>query len=297
MSFFPGFREARLPGAGAEIFARIGGEGPPLLLLHGFPQTHVAWRHVAPALAQSHTVVAADLRGYGLSDAPPDDAGHDAYSKRTMARDMAAAMASLGFDRFAVAGHDRGGRVAYRMALDAPEAVARLAVLEIAPTLSYWRAFDRMGLKAWHWAFLAQPAPLPERLIGGDPAFFLETMLARWSRDGDLGAFADGALDAYRAALTPPQRVAAYCADYRAGATVDRDHDEADLAAGRTIAAPMLLIAGTRGFPAASGDALAHWRAFAPGVRGVTVDCGHFPAEEAPQAVTAALRDFLVEGR
>ncbi len=210
-----------------------------------------------------------------------------------MARDMAGAMASLGFRRFAVAGHDRGGRVAYRMALDIPEVVARLAVLEIAPTVSYWRAFDKMGLKAWHWAFLAQPAPLPETLIGDDARFFLDWMLAKWSLDGAHGAFADGALEAYRAALTAPERVAAYCADYRAGATVDRAHDEADLAAGRTIAAPTLLIAGTRGFPAASGDALAHWRGFAPDVRGVSVECGHFPAEEAPAAVTAALQEFL----
>ncbi len=296
MRFFPGFREVRLPGAGAEIHAVVGGEGPPLLLLHGFPQTHVAWRHVAPVLARRFTVVAADLRGYGASGAPPDDAAHETYAKRAMAADMIAAMGALGFARFAVAGHDRGGRVAYRMALDHPGVVDRLAVLEIAPTAHYWRAFATMGVKAYHWAFLAQPAPLPEHLIGGDPGFYLEWTLRSWTRDRSLVPFEDGALDAYRAALTPTDRVAAYCADYRAGAGPDRAHDEADLAAGRTIACPVLLLCGARGFPAASGDPAAHWRELAPDLRAVTVDCGHFPAEEDPEATTAALQSFFSEG-
>jgi haloacetate dehalogenase len=296
VSFFPGFRGARLPGAGAAIHAVIGGEGPPLLLLHGFPQTHVAWRHVAPRLARRFTVVAADLRGYGASDAPPDDPAHETYAKRAMAADMVEAMASLGHDRFAVAGHDRGGRVAYRLALDRPDVVTRLAVLEIAPTAHYWRAFAAMGVKAYHWAFLAQPAPLPEHLIGGDPVFFLEWTLRGWTRDRSLAPFEDGALDAYRAALTRADRVAAYCADYRAGAGPDRDHDEADLAAGRTIACPVLLMCGTRGFPAASGDPAAHWRDFAPDLRTATADCGHFPAEEDPETTAAALETFFAEG-
>jgi haloacetate dehalogenase len=296
VNFFPGFREVRLPGEGVAIHARVGGDGPPLLLLHGFPQTHLAWRRVAPRLAARFTVVAADLRGYGGSDAPPDDAAHTVYAKRAMAGDMAAAMRSLGFERFAVAGHDRGGRVAYRMALDAPERVSRLAVLEIAPTSHYWRAFGpEMAMKAWHWTFLAQPAPLPEGMIGADSDQFVEMLHRRWSMDGATRAFDDGALAAYRAALGSPDRIAAFCADYRAGATTDRAHDEADLAAGRRIAAPTLLICGRRGFPAASGDPAAHWRDFCDDLRVEIVDCGHFPAEEAPEETFAALDAFLTE--
>lgn len=288
-----GFREARLPGRGAGVFARIGGEGPPLLLLHGFPQTHEAWRLLAPRLARRFTVVAADLRGYGRSDAPPDDPDHQTYAKRAMAADMIEAMRSLGFGRFSVAGHDRGARVAYRLALDWPAAVERLAVLEIAPTAMYWRAFSaEMALKAWHWPFLAQKPPTPERLIGADPVFFLETLLRDWSKAKDLSAF-DGALDAYREAFAPAERIAAFCADYRAGAGPDRAHDEADLAAGRRIAAPVLLICGERGFPAASGDPAAHWAGFTQDFRCRTVDCGHFPAEEAPDETFAALDAFF----
>lgn len=294
MSGFKGFQEQRLPGDSCAIFARVGGEGPPLLLLHGFPQTHLAWRRVAPALARRFTVVAADLRGYGASGAPPDAPGHAPYSKRTMARDMVNAMRALGFERFRVAGHDRGGRVAYRMALDAPERVEKLAVLEIAPTAHYWRAFGaEMATKAYHWTFLAQPAPLPEKLIGGDPRFFLDWTLSGWTKCRTLRPFEDGALQAYHAALTPAGRVAAYCADYRAGATCDRAHDEADLAAGRRIAAPTLLIHGSRGFPATSGDPVAHWRDFCDDLRAVEVDCGHFPMEEAPEATAAALLGFM----
>ena len=290
MSAFAGFRTVRLPGARADVtlHARIGGEGPPVLLLHGYPQTHLAWRHVAPRLAARFTVVVPDLRGYGASSAPADDAGHTVYAKSAMAADMVAAMASLGFARFALAGHDRGGRVAYRLALEHAEAVTALALLEIVPTAEHWRAFDAaMALKSYHWAFLAQPAPMPERLIGADPAFYLDYTLASWTRCKTLAPFADGALEAYRAAFAP--RVAAFCADYRAGATTDRAADEADLAAGRSIAAPALLIAGEHGFPAATGDPAARWQGLAPGLTAVTVACGHFPAEEAPEPVAAAL--------
>jgi haloacetate dehalogenase len=297
VSFFPGFRDARLPGAGASIAAKIGGDGPPLLLLHGFPQTHLAWRRVAPRLAQRFTVVVADLRGYGASGAPPDDAAHTVYSKRVMAEDMVAVMAGLGFSRFAVAGHDRGGRVAYRMALDAPGVVSRLAALEIAPTAHYWRAFGAdMAMKAWHWTFLAQPAPLPERLIQGAPGHFLDALLSAWAKDGTTRTFEDGALGAYHAAFAAPGRIAAFCADYRAGATTDRAQDEADLAAGRRIAAPTLVLCGTRGFPAATGDPARHWRDFCDDLRVTTVDCGHFPAEEASDETFAALDAFFAEG-
>jgi haloacetate dehalogenase len=287
---FAGFRTARLPGARPDVTldARIGGEGPPVLLLHGYPETHVAWRHVAPLLASRFTVVVPDLRGYGASDAPPDDAGHTVYSKSAMAADMVAAMASLGFARFAVAGHDRGGRVAVRLALEHAGAVAAVAFLEIVPTVEHWRAFDAaLALKSYHWTFLAQPAPLPERLIAADPVYYLEHTLASWTRCGTLAPFADGALDAYRAAFAP--RIAAFCADYRAGATTDRAADEADLAAGRTIAAPALLIAGEHSFAAATGDPAARWRGLAPAITTLAVPCGHFPAEETPGPVAAAL--------
>jgi haloacetate dehalogenase len=287
---FAGFRTVRLPGARPDVTlnARIGGEGPPVLLLHGYPQTHVAWRHVAPLLADRFTVVVPDLRGYGASDAPPDDAGHTVYAKAAMAADMVAAMAALGFARFALAGHDRGGRVAVRLALEHADAVAAVAFLEIVPTVEHWRAFDAaMALKSYHWTFLAQPAPMPERLIAADPVYYLEHTLASWTRCGTLAPFEDGALEAYRAAFAP--RVAAFCADYRAGATTDRAADEADLAAGRTIAAPALLIAGDRSFAAATGDPTARWRGLAPAITAVSVLCGHFPAEETPGPVAAAL--------
>lgn len=297
MTAWADFHALRLPGArpDVDIFACMGGSGPPLLLLHGYPQTHLAWRLVAPRLAARFTVVAADLRGYGDSAAPPDDG--EAYAKRAMGADMTAAMASLGFARFHVAGHDRGGRVAYRLALDRPEAVDRLAVLEIAPTLAMWEAFDaRLAHRAYHWTFLAQPAPFPERLIGGDPAFHLDWTLRSWTKAKSLDCF-DGALEGYRASFTQPARIAAFCADYRAGYGPDRSADEADLAAGRTIAAPTLLVAGAGGFPAATGDPAAHWRRFAPDFRAVTVDCGHFPMEEDPDATTAALMaHFAGEG-
>jgi haloacetate dehalogenase len=296
VAVFDGFRDVRLPGARADVtlHARVGGAGPPLLLLHGYPQTHFAWRHVAPRLARAHTVVAADLRGYGASDAPADDPRHETYAKRELARDAIAIMAALGFARFAVAGHDRGGRVAYRLALDAPERVTRLAVLEIAPTATMWAAFGAgLALRAYHWAFLAQPAPLPERLIGADPRFHLEHTLRSWTLSKTLAPFSDGALEAYAAAHSEPARIAAFCADYRAGATRDREADEVDLAAGRRIAAPTLFVGGRSGFPAAAGDPAALWRVFAPDVRAVEVACGHFPAEEAPAETAEALAAFF----
>jgi haloacetate dehalogenase len=213
-----------------------------------------------------------------------------------MARDAVALMASLGFPRFAVVGHDRGGRVAYRLALDAPKRVSRLAVLEIAPTFAMWRAFGAaLAMKAYHWTFLAQPAPLPETLIGAAPRLHLEHTLRGWTLSKSLAPFGDGALDAYAAAHAEPARIAAFCADYRAGATVDRAQDEADLAAGATIAAPTLYLGGGAGFPAATGDPAAHWRALAPDFRATLVDCGHFPAEEAPGETAATLAAFLAE--
>jgi haloacetate dehalogenase len=223
-----GFTEQRIATGDAELFVRIGGQGPPLVCLHGYPQTHLTWRHVAPALAERYTVVLPDLRGYGASEIPPSDAAHLNYSKRTMARDIIALMAHLGYDRFFLAGHDRGGRVAYRLALDAPERVAAIAVLDIVPTIDNWEAMDfRRAFGAYHWTFLAQPEPLPERLIGSDPAWYCRQQIGAWMEDPSASDAA--ALDAYCAAFARAGAVHAACEDYRAGYTCDLEFDRADL--------------------------------------------------------------------
>ncbi|MDW8126017.1 MAG: alpha/beta hydrolase [Geminicoccaceae bacterium] len=271
----------------------IGGSGPPVLLLHGYPQTHAMWRDVAPRLAERHTVVLADLRGYGAAPKPPGDPEHRTYAKRTMAADMAALMEELGFPRFAVVGHDRGGRVAHRLALDRPERVEKLAVLDIVPTRTVFAATDReLALGYFHWFFLAQPAPLPERMIGADPDFWLETLLARWSGTRDLAPFAGPALESYRAAFRDPATIHATCEDYRAAATIDLEHDAAD--ADRRIACPLLVLWGAQGLMHRLFDVLATWREKAAGpVFGRALPCGHFLPEEAPEATASALADFL----
>jgi haloacetate dehalogenase len=285
---FEGFELQMVATAEATIRARIGGSGPPLLLLHGHPQTHAMWHLVAPRLARDFTVVAADLRGYGGSSKPPTRPDHEPYSKRAMARDQVEVMRRLGFDRFAVAGHDRGGRCAYRMALDHPDRVSRLAVLDIVPTGDMWRRVDMdFGMVDWHWFFLAQPEPFPERVIGCDPdAFYFR---------GDRSRFDPEALADYLAAVRDPGTVHAMCEDYRAGATLDRDLDEADRAAGRGISCPVLVLwAGRdeleRWF---DGDPTRAWRGWARDVRGRGLDCGHFMAEEAPDEVYEELVRFL----
>jgi haloacetate dehalogenase len=291
---FDGFERTALETPRGRVHARVGGSGPPLLVLHGFPQTHLMWHAVAPALAERHTVVAADLPGYGASFRPPVTDDHRPYAKRELARDLVTAMASLGHERFAVAGHDRGGRVGYRMALDAPDVVTRLAVLDIVPTFQVWaRADARMALFYWHWGFLAQPAPLPERMIGGDPEGF-------WVAAERMGIkardprYPDEVVAAYRAQLDDPGFVAAMCEDYRAGATVDREHDEADRGA-RTIACPVRALWGANGaLPAFYDDPLELWRGLAPDVTGRAVeDASHFLVEDQPAAVAEELLAFL----
>ena len=228
------------------------------------------------------------MRGYGASDAPADAAGHTVYSKRTMARDIAGLMDALALPRAHVLGHDRGARVAYRLALDAPARVDRLGIIEILPTADYWRAFDAaLGMAIWHWTFLAQPAPLPERMIGADPAFFLDTMLDRWSLGG-RATLPPASHAAYRAQMADPLRVAAMCADYRAGATTDRAEDEADRAAGRKIAAPLHFLHAEAGFPARTGIAATAWDGWADTVTASSCRAGHFVMEENPEAVLAA---------
>jgi haloacetate dehalogenase len=286
---FAGFQLAQHQVGEVSLRVRVGGSGPPLLLLHGYPQTSAMWGPVAGGLADRFTVVAPDLRGYGGSSQPPTVPGHETYGKRAMAADGVELMHQLGFDLFDVAGHDRGGRVAYRMALDSPSAVRRLTVLDIVPTAEVWaRADDRFALGYWHWAFLAQPAPLPETLIGYDPeGFFFGSGFGRAIRGFPPAAVAD-----YTRAVHDPAVVHAMCEDYRAGAGCDREHDEADRAAGRRIAVPLQVLWAGRGALARWYDTLAVWRDWADDVTGSALDCGHFLAEERPAETLAALVAF-----
>jgi haloacetate dehalogenase len=287
-----GFERRRLPGDGIDIDALVGGSGPPLLLLHGYPQTRVMWRALAPSLARQYTVVVPDLRGYGRSDKPAGDATHTTYAKRTMALDQLATMRALGFNRFAVAGHDRGARVAYRLAFDHPQAITALAVLDILPTADVWAQADAAGaMRMYHWFFLAQPAPLSETLIGADPEFFLRTIVRSWAGAGfqfDAANMAD-----YVACFSDPASIYATCEDYRAGWGVDREHDEADRGV-RRIAAPLLTV-WSEGFSVARGEPLRTWSAWADSVEGHAVPGGHFVCEERPADVLASLQRFLAK--
>ena len=293
-ALFPGFSQHTVGTKDAEINLRRGGEGPPVLLLHGYPETHLCWHRVAPALARRFTVVVPDLRGYGDSSKPPSSPDHAVYSKRSMAQDMIEVMAQLGFSRFAVVGHDRGARVAYRMALDHPGAVTRMAVLDIVPTYTTWTRMQMSrGLKTYHWFFLAQPDGLPERLIGADAAYYLKEKLRRWS--GSADAFPDDVVAEYVRCFSDPACIHATCEDYRAGATIDFELDKADYGK-RKIACPMLALWGRRGFAKGNEDSenpLADWREWAEDVRGGPIRCGHFLPEEAPEETLKALEEFL----
>ncbi|NNG05619.1 MAG: alpha/beta hydrolase [Inquilinus sp.] len=287
---FNGFRREFIDADGVEIHAVVGGEGPPLLLLHGYPQTHMIWHRVAPALAERFTLVATDLRGYGDSAKPDSDPGHAAYSKRAMAADQVAVMAALGFDGFAVIGHDRGGRVAHRMALDHPDAVERLAVLDIVPTLTVFETVDQaVATGYYHWFFLIQPEPLPERLIGADPEFYLRRKVGQWSEGGF--SFDEVALGEYIRCFSDPATIHASCEDYRAAATIDLEHDRAD--ADRRVDCPLLALWGGKGLVGRRYDVLATWREKATDVSGQAIDCGHFLPEEKPEETLAALSEFL----
>ncbi len=286
---FDGFAQARLTVGEVTLRVRSGGAGPPLLLLHGYPETHLMWGGIAGQLAREFTVVAPDLRGYGDSSKPPTVPGHETYGKRAMAADGVALMRQLGFDRFDVVGHDRGGRAAYRMALDSPDAVRRVTVMDVVPTGEVWaRADARMALGYWHWAFLALPEPIPERLIAPDPEFFF--LDAEFG--GAVRGFRPAAVADYVRCLRDPAVVHAVCEDYRAGATCDRDDDDADRAAGRRIACPLQVLWAGRGALAAWYDTLAVWREWADDVTGEALDCGHFLAEERPAETLAAIRRF-----
>lgn len=294
---FAGFSDQTIDvGGGIAIRARAAGDGPPVLLLHGYPETHACWHSVAPRLvAAGFRVVATDLRGYGDSSKPAALPDHSTYAKRAMAADQVAAMRALGHDRFAVVGHDRGGRVAHRMALDHPDAVNRLAVLDIAPTATMYARTDMAFARAYyHWFFLIQPAPLPERMIGADPEFYLRTKLAAWSQGEDAFFRADAVAE-YVRCFRAPAAIAATCEDYRAAATIDLDHDAADV--GRRIAAPLLALWGARGVVGRTYDVLATWREKAEDVRGHALPTGHYLPEEAPEETAAALAAFLAPER
>jgi haloacetate dehalogenase len=291
---FDGFELSRIEVGEATLRVRVGGSGPPLLLLHGYPETSAMWGEVAGDLARAFTVVAPDLRGYGESAQPPTVPTHETFGKRAMAADGVALMHQLGFDRFDVAGHDRGARVAYRLALDYPAAVRRVTVMDVIPTGEVWaRADARFALGYWHWAFLAQPEPIPETIIGHDPEqFFLDAQFG-----GAVRNFRPEAVAEYVRALHDPAVVHAICEDYRAGATCDRRLDEEDRAAGRRITAPLQVLWGAKGALAAWYDPLEVWRAWADDVTGSAIDGGHFLVEEQPAATLAALRAFhLVSG-
>ena len=293
-ALFPGSREFRHRAGPVEIFARVIGSGPPLLLIHGFPQTHAMWHRVAPQLAQHFTLVMPDLRGYGLSSCPENDAQNRSYSKRAMAEDMISLMAALGHRRFAVVGHDRGGRVGYRLALDRPDAVQCLTVLDIVPTYAMWHGFTvKLAMKTYHWLFLAQPHPLPEMLIAGAPAAYLDYTLASWTKTKNLEAFDPSALAEYRQHYATPEHIHATCNDYRAGQTYDLAADEADHAAQRRIACPVQALWGTAGIPSETGGPLAAWQPWCTKLEGHGIDSGHFVAEENPAGTLAQLLPFL----
>ena len=266
------------------------GDGPPLLLLHGYPQTGYIWHKIAPRLARDFTVIVADLRGYGDSDKPPTSADHAVYSKRAMATDMISVMAALGHQRFFVAGHDRGGRVAHRLARDYPEAVEKLAVLDIAPTITMYDTTDmQFATSYYHWFFLIQPAPFPETLIGHDPKFFLESKMRQWGKD--RSAITDEAFNDYLRCFSNPDTIHASCEDYRASASVDLEHDAAD--ANLKLTMPLLALWGADGMVGNKYDMLAAWRDVAENVSGFAVLGGHYLPEEAPDETYRALLDFF----
>jgi haloacetate dehalogenase len=293
---FPHFRALQVEiDPTVTINAIVGGSGPPLLLLHGHPQTHAIWHRVAPRLAEHFTVVACDLRGYGDSSKPQGAPDHANYSKRAMAADMVAVMQSLGFATFRVLAHDRGARVAHRLALDHPQAVERMALLDIAPTLAmYEQTSDTFARAYWHWFFLIQPAPLPERLIEADPAAYVRDVMGK--RSAGLAPFDPRALAEYQRCLALPGAAHGICEDYRAAATIDLEHDRFDRDAGNRLALPLMVLWGEQGVVGRCFDPLAEWQRVAADVQGGALPCGHYIAEEAPDMLLERVLPFLVQG-
>lgn len=287
--FFPGFEQRRIRTSGAEINLVTGGSGPPLLLLHGYPQTHVMWRNIAPRLAEEFTLVIPDLRGYGDSSKPPAGPDFAAYSKRALAQDQVETMAALGFDRFRVAGHDRGARVTHRLLCDHGERIERAALLDIVPTLYRFETIDQKAATgSFHWFFLIQPHPFPEQMIGASVELFLRKMLGL---SGTPGAHEPEAYAEYLRCFRNPETIRATCDEYRAGASIDLEHDRADR--GRKVSMPLLVLWGERSGQGSGYDVLAVWREHAETVSGRAIKSGHFLPEVAPDDTYGALRDFF----
>lgn len=295
IDLFPGFLRRHITtDAGVQIHTVIGGSGPPLLLLHGHPQTHAIWHKVAPALARQFTLVLCDLRGYGDSSKPQGTPDHLNYSKRVMALDLLRVMQALGHTRFTVMAHDRGARVAHRLAADHGDAVQRLVLLDIAPTLAMYEQTSEAFARAyWHWFFLIQPAPLPERLIEADPAAYVRDVMGR--RSAGLAPFDPRALAEYQRCLALPGTAHGLCEDYRAAAGIDLVHDRADRDAGRRLALPLLVLWGAQGVVHQCFRPLDEWLRVADDVRGEALPCGHYIPEEAPDALLARALPFLTE--
>ena len=289
---FEDFSVSDIPGPAGRLHTLRGGTGAPLLLLHGHPQTHAMWHRVAPRLAEHFTVVMMDLRGYGDSDRVASDPQHVAYSKRVMATDAMAVMQHHGFDHFQVLAHDRGARVAHRLAADHPLAVERLMLLDTAPTLAmYVNTSEAFATAYWHWFFLIQPPPLPEALIGSDPVRYVRSVMGK--RHAGLAAFAPQALAEYERCAQIPGTAFAICEDYRASSTIDLTHDRADMAAGRTLSQPLHVLWGKHGTVGQCFDVLALWRERASDVTGLSLPCGHYIAEEAPELLLRQALDFF----
>ncbi|MFQ6546744.1 alpha/beta fold hydrolase [Aestuariibius sp. 2305UL40-4] len=286
-----GFTETRIDTGDVTLSVHRAGQGHPLILLHGYPQNHHCWARVAPAFAEHFDTIIPDLRGYGASDAPPDDPDHTVYFKRRMAEDIIGLMDTLNLDRAHILGHDRGARVTYRLALDHPRRIAHMGIIEIVPTGDFWAAWNAdLAMAAYHWTFLAQPHPLPETLIAADPEGYIDHTLKSWTLAKDLSAFRPEALASYRAQAADPARLHAMCADYRAGATTDRRIDEAETA---QIAAPTMFLYAEAGFPARSGDPAALWSRWCADLQTASCRSGHFAMEENPEAVTRTFLPFF----
>jgi haloacetate dehalogenase len=290
---FKNFKKSSIKLEDVDINYVSGGTGFPVLLLHGYPQTHVIWHKIADQLSEHYTVVASDLRGYGDSSKPPTDEFHEPYSKRNSAQDQINLMTSLGFKEFYLVGHDRGGRVGHRMALDHPGNIKKLVVMDIAPTYAMYTTTDMEFAKAYyHWFFLIQPFDIPERMIGNDPKYFLENKFSQWGRDS--GAFTKEAFDEYLRCLTP-ETIHASCEDYRASASIDLQHDQIDIDNDKKIQCPLLCLWGEKGFVGSKYDIIAEWSKWASDVKGYALPCGHYLPEEAPNETLTAVLKFLRE--